>query len=439
MSTASRRVDAPTLGRIQSPRMQRLNALESMLRDADNRSRGPFQGQEHFGSGDPMARGPMESRVDAGRAEMRQREMDGGWNLQRPAERPPMSDPFGPSSAAFDAYMDGPRPGNIDLRQQPKVNNPDGSVSTVDSRSYGLDGSETLLPSVTSDGRHLSADDDIVGEYRRTGRHLGRFESPDQADAYARRLHDDYAAGRYSRSSVDPFADEQGVRINNPGEMSRLPMRDSSNGYALSDERAKQDVYRMGYEQGLSRAVGYGGARSDESVQGPVRAPMEHGFDRRGPTTHSFGYEIRPGPTEPGEVMDPRWRRALAQQDDYIRRNTDIRTGVFRPNAGDRGGPGRHFQDMRRDAPQSRREIADLRAKRETQDIERTVAGMYDAERAQNRSDDARMLGLTPEVVARQDRDAQAQYERRLAREEQLRAEFDAEYRARSRSGRGGI
>lgn len=158
---------------------------------------------------------------------------------------------------------------------------------------------------------------------------------------------------------------------------------------------------------------------------------MVHGFGPDARRTQSLSYQVQPGPTEPGEVMDPRWRRALAQQDDYIRRNTDIRTGDFRPSASDRGGSRRHFQDMRQERTPTRAELADLRSKRERVDIDRGVADLYDAEAAYNRGEDARMLGLTPERMARQDQDALAQYERRLALEAKIRAEMDAEYAAR--------
>ena len=88
-------------------------------------------------------------------------------------------------------------PGNVDLFAQPKVPNPDGTSSTVDSSSYNFDGKEYLLPSVTPDGRHLRTPQEIVSEFKRTGRHLGVFDSPETATEYAKRLHDDYAAGRY--------------------------------------------------------------------------------------------------------------------------------------------------------------------------------------------------------------------------------------------------
>lgn len=100
--------------------------------------------------------------------------------------------------------------GNIDLFGQPIVQNPDGTTSTVDSSSYNIDGMEVLLPSVTPDGRHLRTPEEVVGEYRRTGRHLGKFRTPEEATAYASQLHNEYARGRYlTRPAVSHATENQ--------------------------------------------------------------------------------------------------------------------------------------------------------------------------------------------------------------------------------------
>lgn len=83
-------------------------------------------------------------------------------------------------------------PGNIDLTNRPRVKNPDGSSSTVRSSSFNIGGKETLLPTVSDDGRLLS-DDEAVDQFRRTGRHLGKFSSPLMADSYAQALHNQQA------------------------------------------------------------------------------------------------------------------------------------------------------------------------------------------------------------------------------------------------------
>lgn len=97
-------------------------------------------------------------------------------------------------------------PGNIDLAKQPKVPNPNGGTSTVFSKSYNIDGKETLLPSVTPDGRFLKTDDEVINEYKKTGNHLGKFNTPEEANKYAEQLHNDYASGKYDQSAQPEFS-----------------------------------------------------------------------------------------------------------------------------------------------------------------------------------------------------------------------------------------
>lgn len=80
------------------------------------------------------------------------------------------------------------RPGNINLNNRPVVKNANGSVSTVLSKSFGFDGREVLIPCVSDDGRILS-DDEAKELYKRTGKHLGIFDTPEHATAYADDLH----------------------------------------------------------------------------------------------------------------------------------------------------------------------------------------------------------------------------------------------------------
>lgn len=82
--------------------------------------------------------------------------------------------------------------GNIDIHNLPVVKNSDGSISTVRSMSTNIDGREVLIPTVSDDGRIMS-DDEAIDNFMRTGKHLGMFDNPDDATAYAESLHNQQA------------------------------------------------------------------------------------------------------------------------------------------------------------------------------------------------------------------------------------------------------
>ena len=104
-------------------------------------------------------------------------------------------------------------PGNLPIWNRPVVQNPDGSHSTELSFSREENGKEVLVPSIVN-GKFLTPDgkmppmghedkngkyiptpqeqamyDRAWDHYKKTGENLGKFDSPESADAYAQILH----------------------------------------------------------------------------------------------------------------------------------------------------------------------------------------------------------------------------------------------------------
>ena len=84
-------------------------------------------------------------------------------------------------------------PGNINIHRRPVVRNADGSISTVRSMNFtDEDGQNVVIPTVIV-GRGVVSPEQAIQYYRQTGEHLGKFDTPENAEAYARSLHEQQA------------------------------------------------------------------------------------------------------------------------------------------------------------------------------------------------------------------------------------------------------
>lgn len=77
--------------------------------------------------------------------------------------------------------------GNIDLNNRQVYRNPDGSISTERSTSFNENGKEVLVPTIVN-GKPVTPTE-AWSHYLKTGQHLGKFDTVDEANAYAEALH----------------------------------------------------------------------------------------------------------------------------------------------------------------------------------------------------------------------------------------------------------
>lgn len=147
--------------------------------------------------------------------------------------------------------------GNIDLHNRPRVQNPDGSFSTVRSMSIGTDDGEVLIPTISDDGRTLT-EDEAVALYRKSGRHLGIFSTPDEATSYAQTLHDEQAREYAKPKGRIKYDDDQAPASSGgapPGGISELARLGYGRGGRAPDEATRRAMLDNGLTRGVEAAI----------------------------------------------------------------------------------------------------------------------------------------------------------------------------------------
>lgn len=120
--------------------------------------------------------------------------------------------------------------GNIDLASRPGVKNADGSESTVRSMSFNDGkGREVLVPTVV--GGKVVSDDEAIANYRKTGQHMGVFSNPQDATAYAQKVHKDYENGKYGSN----------VKVNEHIERPAARSVATGNGYPRQERQETEE------------------------------------------------------------------------------------------------------------------------------------------------------------------------------------------------------
>jgi hypothetical protein len=144
--------------------------------------------------------------------------------------------------------------GTIDLSNRVRLQNEDGSFSTLETISISTDEGEVLIPTISPDGRRLS-DEEAIRLYETTGQHLGIFRTSREADVFAQNLSDQMAA-LGSSGQLAPEITSSPVGTAKVSELESIPegMQRAINNWNSLVEETKQEYLRSN-QRGVANLV----------------------------------------------------------------------------------------------------------------------------------------------------------------------------------------
>jgi hypothetical protein len=127
----------------------------------------------------------------------------------------------GNTQSVVDGYT-----GNIDLASRPVYVNDDGSVSTEVSMSFNDNGKEILVPTIrTENGKRIDmTPQEAIAWYDQSGEHLGIFDSREEAEAMAQKIHSRFDSKIADTEWEDVEPVTQSVMDDRDGKIYNVPL-----------------------------------------------------------------------------------------------------------------------------------------------------------------------------------------------------------------------
>ena len=140
----------------------------------------------------------------------------------------------------------------IDPSKRPRVDNGDGTFSTVETISIATEIGEVLIPTIV-DGFRVGADE-AIQQFERTGQHLGVFASPQEATTFAKSLSNIQAAlpANDNGNGIDPTTGDIVVTA----KIDRSGPKTANELTVPEYVRALEDALGKGFDKGLRPLLG---------------------------------------------------------------------------------------------------------------------------------------------------------------------------------------